>query len=129
MCDERRVLVVEDAAPIRDLLHDVLTSSGYLVTLAHHGAHGLQQITTAPPCVILLDLDMPWMDGQNFVRAYRQTSPPHAFIILMTTSRDGAHHAAALQVAGHLRKPFELDDLLDMVDHHVRAHPATAPSG
>jgi len=129
MCDERRVLVVEDAAPIRDLLHDVLTYSGYLVTLAHHGAHGLQQITTAPPCVILLDLDMPWMDGQNFVRAYRQTSPPHACIILMTTSRDGAHHAAALQVAGHLRKPFELDDLLDMVDHHVRVHPATAPFG
>jgi len=129
MCNERRVLVVEDATPIRDLLHDVLTFSGYLVTLAHHGAHGLQQITTAPPCVIPLDLDIPVMDGQEFVRAYRQTSPPHACIILMTTSRDGAHHAAALQVAGHLRKPFELDDLLDMVDHHVRVHPATAPFG
>jgi len=47
----------------------------------------------------------------------------------MTTSRDGAHHAAALQVAAHLRKPFELDHLLDMVDHHIRAHQATALSG
>jgi len=80
MCDERRVLVVEDAAPIRDLLHDVLTYSGYLVTLAHHGAAGLQLISTALPCVILLDLEMPVMDGQEFVRAYRQTPPtacPH----------------------------------------------------
>ncbi len=128
MCDERRVLVVEDTAPIRDLLHDVLTDSGYLVTLAHHGAHGLQQITTAPPCVILLDLDMPVMDGQEFVRAYRQTPLPHVAIIVMTTSRHGAHHAAALQVAGYLRKPFELDHLLAMVDHHVRAHTAPAPS-
>jgi len=129
MCDKRRVLVVEDAAPIRDLLHDVLTDSGYLVTLARHGAHGLQLITTALPCVILLDLEMPVMDGQEFVRAYRQTPPPHACIILMTTLRDAAHHATALQVAGHLRKPFELDHLLDMVHHHISAHPAPAPSG
>jgi len=129
MCDERRVLVVEDAAPIRDLLHDVLTDSGYLVTLAHHGAHGLRLIASARPCVILSDLDMPVMDGQEFVHAYRQTPPPHVAIIVMTVSRNGAHHAAALQVAGHLRKPFELDHLLDMVDHHVHAHPAPAPSG
>jgi len=128
MCDERRVLVVEDAAPIRDLLHDVLTYSGYQVTLARHGAHGLQLINTAPPCVILLDLKMPVMDGQEFVRAYRQTPPPHAFIILMTTLRDGAHHAAALQVTAHLRKPFELDHLLDLVDHHIGAHPSTRSS-
>jgi len=71
MCDERRVLVVEDAGPLRD----VLTSSGYLVTLARHGAHGPQLITAALPCVILLDLKMPVMGGQEFVRAYRQT--PH----------------------------------------------------
>ncbi len=102
MCDERRVLVVQDAAPIRDLLHDVLTSSGYLVTLAHHGAAGLQLISTALPCVILLDLEMPVMDGQKFVPAYRQTPPPHVSIILMTATREGARHAASLQVAAHL---------------------------
>jgi len=129
MCNERRVLVVDDTDHIRELLHDILTFSGYLVSLAHHGAHGLQLIGTARPCVILLDLKMPVMDGQEFVRAYRQTSPPHACIILMTTSRDGVHDAAALQVAAHLHKPFELDHLLDMVYHHVRAHLATALPG
>jgi len=129
MCDERRVLVVEDTAPIRDLLHDVLTYSGYLVTLARHGAHGLQLVGPARPCVILLDLEMPVMNGREFVHAYRQTPHPHAFIIVMTAMLDGARHAAALQAAGHLRKPFELDHLLDMVDHHVRAHPAVELSG
>jgi len=129
MCDERRVLVVEDTAPIRDLLHDVLTSSGSLVTLARHGAHGLQLIGTARPCVILLDLEMPVMNGREFVHAYRQTPRPHAFIIVMTAMLDGARHAAALHVAGHVRKPFDLDHVLSLVDHHVRAHPATAPSG
>jgi len=129
MCDERRVLVVDDTDHIRDLLHDVLTFSGYLVSLAHHGAHGLQLIGTARPCVILLDLEMPVMNGREFVHAYRQTPRPHAFVIVMTAMLDGARHAAALQVAGHLRKPFELDHLLAMVDHHVRAHPAPAPSG
>ncbi len=129
MCDERRVPVVDDTDHIRDLLHDGLTFNGYLVTLAHHGAHGLQLIGTARPCVMLLDLDMPMMNGREFVHAYRQTPRPHACIIVMTAMLDGACHAAALQVAGHLRKPFELDHLLAMMDHHVRAHPAPAPSG
>jgi len=75
MCDERRVLVVDDTDHIRELLHDILTFNGYLVTLAHHGAHGLRLIASARPCVILLDLQMPVMDGQEFVRAYRQTPP------------------------------------------------------
>jgi len=128
MCDERRVLVVEDTDHIRDLLHDVLTFSGYLVTLAHHGAHGLRLIPTARPCVILLDLEMPVMNGWEFVHAYRQTPLPHAFIIVMTALPDGARHAATLQVADHVRKPFDLDHLLDLVGHHRRVHAAAAPS-
>jgi len=79
--------------------------------------------------VILLDLEMPVMDGQEFVRAYRQTPPPHVPIILMTATREGARYAAALEVAAHLQKPFDMDHMLDLVWHYVRAHPATAPSG
>ncbi len=124
MCDERRVLVVEDTAPIRDLLHDVLTFSGYLVTLAHHGAHALRLIPHGRPCVMLLDLEMPVMNGWEFVHAYRQTPLPHVAIIVMTMARDGAHHAAALQVTDYIPKPFDLDHMLDVVDRHVRAHPA-----
>jgi len=118
------VLVVEDVAPIRDLLHDVLTYRGYLVTLAHHGAHGVQLIPHGRPCVMLLDLEMPVMNGWKLVSAYRKTPLPHVAIIVMTMSRDGAHHAAALQVADYIPKPFDLDHMLDVVDRHVRAHPA-----
>jgi len=104
MCDERRVLVVDDTAPIRELLHDVLTSSGHLVTTADHGAHGLHLIDAAQPCVILLDLHMPVMNDWEFMHAYRQKPLPHAFIIVMTAMRHGAFHSAALQVSGHVQR-------------------------
>lgn len=78
---------------------------------------------------MLLDLDMLATNGWDFVHAYRQSPLPHALIIVRTALSDGAQHAATLQVAGHVRKPFDLDHLLDLVEHHRCAYAAAEPSG
>lgn len=124
MCAARRVLIVDDAAGIRALLRAALSGEGYTIEIAPHGAAGLEIAARSRPCVILLDLRMPVMDGREFVRVYRQTPPPHARIVVMTAEATGHHLAAALAVDAHITKPFDLGRLLDLVEEHVLAHAA-----
>ncbi len=124
MCTARRVLIVDDAASLRALLHTALAGEEYTILVAHHGAAGLALAIQSRPCVILLDHRMPVMDGSEFVRAYRQTPPPHARIVLMTAEADGDRLAATLAVDAHLKKPFHLGRLFDLVEEHVLAHAA-----
>src|SRR6185437_10873013 len=62
------VLIVEDDADIRELLSSVLVLEGYPVVTAADGAEGLEQLRTAHPALVLLDLMMPSMDGWEFRR-------------------------------------------------------------
>ena len=84
MCHARRVLVVEDTLAFRQLLVLVLTDEGYTVHAAVHGAHALRVLETLAPCLILLDLRRPVMDGFAFARAYRAREDADAHIVVMT---------------------------------------------
>jgi CheY-like chemotaxis protein len=70
------ILVVDDEAEIRQLISAVLTEEGYTVAQATNGREALAYLRAAPtlPCVILLDLMMPIMNGWEFLRA-RQNYP------------------------------------------------------
>lgn len=121
MCRARRVLVVDNSAVLRTLLELVLTDAGYAVHSAVHGGHARVLLGHARPCVILLDLDMPVMDGAAFARAYRQRDDADAHIVAMTA---GARNTdvASLAPAHILPKPFDLEALLAVLAHWVDAH-------
>jgi CheY-like chemotaxis protein len=68
------------------------------------------------PDVILLDMRMPVMDGWQFASAYRELPGPRARVVAMTAARDAARSGAEIGADGNLAKPFELDDLLNLVD-------------
>lgn len=76
----------------------------------------------APPCLILLDLRLPAMDGSAVV-AQRQLPGPAAAIVVLSAEPDGQWEARELGAAGYLRKPFDLDDLLITVARQVAALP------
>jgi CheY-like chemotaxis protein len=76
MGDARRVLVVEDSPALRHLLAMALADEGYAVHTAADGARALELLERLAPCLILLDLRMPVMDGPAFARAYRAPAPP-----------------------------------------------------
>ncbi|HEX2909779.1 MAG TPA: response regulator [Chloroflexia bacterium] len=112
------VLVVDDEASIRELVSLTLLDEGYQVVTAVHGVDALQQLNSVSPCVILLDMRMPVMDGWAFARAYRQLSGPKAPLVVLTAATDAAAFAAQVQADGFLAKPFDLGHLIELVEHY-----------
>ncbi len=119
---ERRILVIDDDDEIRDSLRMTLSDEGYEVVAAPHGAAALDLVRTSQPQAILLDMWMPVMDGWDFSRAYRELPGPHAPIIAVTAARDAAKRAAQIDADGYLAKPFDLSEMLALVDRHARAN-------
>jgi len=108
------VLVIEDDDEVRDLVEERLLDGGYRVSTAIHGAEALERVHQEPPDLILLDMDMPVMGGRAFVRAYEDSSGPHALIIVLAAI--GAdREATQRETAGHSPKPFDVEPLLRLV--------------
>ncbi|MBI4493701.1 MAG: response regulator transcription factor [Chloroflexi bacterium] len=122
MKEAPRVLVVDVDESIREFVGLALADEGYEVVTAHHGAAALERIAQLPPHLILLDVRMPIMDGWAFVRAYREQPGPHAPIIILTAAREVAERRVQMDAEAQLAKPFDLNELLALVDqltHHA----------
>jgi chemosensory pili system protein ChpA (sensor histidine kinase/response regulator) len=112
-----RVLVVEDDDDIREVIEQVLVSEGYRVELAKDGLDALDKLQGRPqPCVILLDMMMPNMDGEAFLSALR-ARPAFATVPVVVISGNAVARQRARELAAVacLVKPFELDELLCVV--------------
>jgi CheY-like chemotaxis protein len=120
------ILIVEDDFDIREALTQILRDEGYEVVGAGNGAEAMDVLHHNRAFgLILLDLMMPVMDGWQF-RTEQQRDPALASIPVLVLSAD-AHiqqRAAALAAAGHLKKPVELDALLDTVGRFFPGHGA-----
>ena len=108
------VLVVDDDDAIRDLISLALTYEGYAVTTAKNGLHALEAIKGDTFAVILIDVQMPVMDGLAFVRAYRSLPGHQAQLVIMTAIENAQMYAEQVGADAYLSKPFELDDVLAM---------------
>ncbi len=124
MCAARRVLVVDDHPAIRSLLEAALSLEGYAVRTAAHGRAALEQVSAFRPCVILLDLVMPVLDGWGFLDGYRGLPGGDARIVTMAAGPGNPRQAGDLSVHDHVRKPFDLDQLLALVARHMPQHVA-----
>ena len=114
---KKSVLVVEDDRGIRDTLQHLLEAEGYTVYLAEHGRDGLDLLRRVdPPCVVLLDIQMPVMDGLEFLRE-KNADPTIAAIpvVVLSATADPKRLTGA---ADFIRKPFEIPILLGAVDRH-----------
>jgi len=87
-CTEKRVLVVEDDGPTRDITQRMLEKEGWFVTAAENGRAGLEQVASNPPELILLDLMMPEMDGFQFVAELEKHAEWRSIPILVVTAKD-----------------------------------------
>ena len=85
---EKRVLVVEDDAPTRELVRRTLEQDGWQVLEAENGELGLEQASKEPPGLVVLDLMMPVMDGFQFLREFRKTGAGRATPVLVLTAKD-----------------------------------------
>ena len=114
MSEELRILLVEDDASIRDFLSLALTDEGYRVATAQNGWVGLTVVDTFQPHLIILDMNLPVINGPDFVSLYvglPQTAP----IIGISAMRNGKEYAERAGILDFLEKPFSLDDLMKRI--------------
>jgi CheY-like chemotaxis protein len=115
------VLVVEDHADLREMLAVLLQAEGFEVQTASNGREALERLNDTPPAVILLDLMMPVMTGDQFRE--RQLADPRfrdVPVICMTAAHDGPARADRLQANAFFQKPVDFERLLGAVRQHAR---------
>ncbi len=112
------VMVVDDSLTVRKITSRLLMREGYQVVLAKDGVDALEQLIDVIPDVILSDIEMPRMDGFDFVRNVRGDERLRNLPIIMITSRTAdKHRNYALEIGAnhYLGKPYDEVELLGLV--------------
>jgi DNA-binding NtrC family response regulator len=110
------VLVVDDERHIVNLLRDLLEDEGYTVLSASDGEKALQVMDRQMPDLVVADVMMPRMDGPNLVHAIH-AQYKNLPVILMSAARD-----PKLPDATFLAKPFDINDMLDLIESQIATH-------
>lgn len=119
-----RILVVDDEQPIRATVAEILDDEGYPVATAANGAEALQILDAEHPCVVLLDMRMPVLDGWGFMRGLRERGAGPA-VLVMTAAQNALAWATEVGADGYLAKPFDLLDVLAEVERLCSARAAS----
>jgi CheY-like chemotaxis protein len=108
--------VVEDDPDIREAVSEILREEGFEVVAASNGREGLERLAQmARPCLILLDMNMPVMDGPEFLARVREDPELRACTVLIVTA---LKTAPPLGADGYLRKPFDIGELIAAVERY-----------
>jgi CheY-like chemotaxis protein len=121
MGEQSTILVVEDQDAIGSVLADVLQEEGYVVVRVTHGAAALEYLRSNPaPLLVILDLNMPVMDGREFLLR-RDDAPELKTAPVLVLSADHQHAQSYAKRYGteYMVKPFKLDALLKVVARHA----------
>jgi len=104
------VLVVDDESDLRQLVAELLSWHGYDVVLAQHGREALERLCEHCPDLVLLDLNMPVMDGWQFRAEQRRLLEPDLVnipVLILSGADSADQHAATLDAVGAIEKPFD----------------------
>lgn len=115
----RRILVVEDDADLVDLIAEALADADFAVRSAPDGVAALALLPTWAPSLILLDLSMPLMSGEEFAEQYRALPGPHAPLVVVSGARDATERAERIAARSVVGKPFDIDALRLLVDRYA----------
>ena len=117
---DHHILIIEDEQPIRRFLRASLSNEGYRVTEAPSGMQGLQMATAQPPDLVILDLGLPDLDGQDVLQRLREwcTAP----IIILSARDQEPQKIKALDHGAddYVTKPFVTDELMARIEAVLR---------
>jgi len=109
----RHVLVADDDPAIVQMIRDMLEEHGFSVVTAANGAEALRLVEADQPAVVLLDMNMPVLDGEGFIAAIRGRGL-RVPTVIMTAGSSAKRWAAQLGADAYRSKPFELTALVDV---------------
>jgi two-component system chemotaxis response regulator CheY len=114
---QKRILIIDDASLVRRYYRDALERAGFAVEEAFNGVEALEKVDACD--LVVVDVNMPQMDGLTFIRALRRRSGPVSSLpALITSTEAGAQDVQAGRVAGanfYLVKPVSQADLVEHV--------------
>lgn len=121
--EKNQILVIDDSITVRKSTEKVLVNAGFDVLLAKHGSEGLELLLQHNPDLILCDIEMPVMDGFDFLKNLRMNEKFNKIPIFMITSRTADKHknyAMSLGANEFLGKPFQEKQLLNLIKNYVK---------
>jgi CheY-like chemotaxis protein len=114
------ILIIDDDESMRELLRLHLAGAGYDVQVAEDAIAAGYMVLKQPPDLIISDINMPHLDGFEFIAALRaDKSVPHIPVIFLTSIEEGDHRGKSLGAVGYINKPVRADRLLALVAQHV----------
>ena len=119
------ILVVDDTTTNLDLLEDLLSMEGYAVRPVPSGALALQAATAVPPDLILLDINMPKMDGYEVCRHLKADPRTRDIpVIFLSALSGGIDKVTAFDVGGidYVTKPFQLEEVIARIETHLELY-------
>ena len=118
------VMVVDDSLTVRRVTQRLLERNGYRTILAKDGVDAMRELEEHIPDVMLVDIEMPRMDGYDLTRNVRSNKATRHIPIIMITSRTAEKHrrvAIELGVNEYLGKPYREDELLELIRRYVQS--------
>ncbi|OLD10919.1 MAG: hypothetical protein AUJ06_01325 [Chloroflexi bacterium 13_1_40CM_3_70_6] len=110
----RPVLIVDDDAATLAAEHQLLAESGFRVVEARDGTEALRAMQDDPPALVVLDVQMPGMDGPSFARALRM-GLRRVPLVILTGVANPRREADRCNAEAYLRKPFDARELVSLV--------------
>lgn len=113
-----KILVIDDDPSIRDLVKYILEKEGHQIFLAENGAEGVELFEQEEPQLVLLDLQMPVMDGFEFLK-HIEPSPDAPFLVIILTGCDddeNIRESFDLGACIFMRKPLETAEVSRVVN-------------
>ncbi|HEY7347248.1 MAG TPA: Hpt domain-containing protein [Ktedonobacterales bacterium] len=126
--EDQYVLVVDDSPSVRRVVSNMLKTAGWDVQTARDGIEALDVAGKRRPAAVLLDIEMPRMDGYELIATLRsQDQYKHLPLIVLTSRAAGKHHQRAMQLGAdaYLVKPYQDEELINTLGTLVRGAQAT----
>ena len=126
------VLIVDDSVTVRKVTSRLMERQGFEVETAKDGVDALEKLQELRPDVVLLDIEMPRMDGFEVLRSVRRDEALKDLPIIMITSRTGEKHkqqAMELGVNEYLGKPFQEANLIATIEEVIASAKAKSQQG
>jgi two-component system, chemotaxis family, chemotaxis protein CheY len=115
-----KILIIDDDESMRELLRLHLSGAGYEVEVAEDAIAAGYHVLENPPQLIISDVNMPHLDGFEFIEALRaDKSMPEVPVIFLTSVEEGDQRGKSLGVAGYITKPVLADRLLALVSEQL----------
>jgi CheY-like chemotaxis protein len=118
----KHILIVDDSPSVRRVVGNMLKQHGWEVQIARDGVEALEMISRETPAAVLLDIEMPRMDGYELIATVRSQEQYRTLPLVILTSRAAAKHqqrAMQLGANAYVVKPYQDDDLLKTLNSLV----------